>query len=215
MKGFPIFLAGIIVVLFLNGCHNSKKDNSLVILTDSIRTEEPSKVVGKADPFNQLRDTLIGKFDGIHLDTLIMEPSQPFEPLENDMDIYHTQKWHIYTKNGTVKEMKFDSYKAKMKIIAEGDLDGDGKDEWGFIPYYPTSNFVGYHVFKNKKGEWHEIIEPLEIWLPHIEADDFSITLEDLVQPSIRKGYLKVKFSKMNENATEFTVVDSIIKIIN
>ena len=215
MKRLPIFLVVIIVVLFLNGCHNSKKDNSLVILSDSIDTEEPSKVVGEADPFNQLRDTLIGKFDGIHLDTLIMEPSPPFEPLENDMDIYHTQKWHIYTKNGTVKEMKFDSYKAKMKIIAEGDLDGDGKDEWGFIPYYPTSNFVGYHVFKNKKGEWHKMIEPLEIWLPHIDISEFNTTPEDLVQPYERKGYLKVNYSEMNKMGTGFTIVDSIVKIIN
>lgn len=214
MKGLPTLLSGIILIFILSGCHHPKETTS-IILSGDLSPEEIVTIEEKTDPFIELRDTLIGKFDGIHMDTLIMEPSQPFESLENDMDIYHTQKWHIYTKNGTVNEMKFDSYKAKMKMIAEGDLDGDGKDEWGFIPYYPTSNFVGYHVFKNKKGEWHEMIVPLEIWLPHIDADEFNVSQEDLVQPSARKGYLKVKFSKMNENATEFTIVDSLVKIIN
>lgn len=117
-------------------------------------------------------------------------------------------------KKGTVNEMKFDSYKAKMKMIAERNLDGNGKDEWGFIPNYPTSNFRDYHVFKNKKGEWYEMIVLLETWLPHKDIDEFNISQADLVQPSERKGYLKVKHSEMNENNTEFTLVDSLVKII-
>ncbi|RYZ24573.1 MAG: hypothetical protein EOO16_00270 [Chitinophagaceae bacterium] len=43
----------------------------------------------------------------------------------------------------------------------EGDLDGDGVDEIGFLPGWPTSACREYHVYGYRQGKWVEIVKPI------------------------------------------------------
>lgn len=164
------------------------------------------------DYLAQYRDSLIGRFNGIDIDTLICEPMDSLNP--NYKGFHY--KWRVFTKNKTVKELILENKTIGIHFVKEGDLDGNGTDEWGYVTEWETSNWMCYHAFTNKRGKWAHIIEPTPIWLPHIESDDslyYTIDKEDILQPSEDSGFLKVKFSDVRNNGEDFLIIDTLIQI--
>ena len=158
----------------------------------------------------QYRDTLIGRFDGIDIDTLICEPMDSLNP--NYKGFHY--KWRVFTKNKTVKDLILENKTIGIHFVYEGDLDGNGTDEWGYVTEWETSNWMCYHAFTNKRGKWEHIIEPTNIWLPHLDPQDsisYRISKEDILQPSDNSGFLKVKFSDVRNNGEDFLIVDTLI----
>lgn len=163
----------------------------------------------ESDPLSQYRDTIIGRFNGIDIDTLIAEPIG-----EKDGGWYF--KWRVFTKNGSVKDLILDNKTIGIHFVKEGDLDGNGTDEWGYVTEWETSNWMCYHAFTNKRGKWKHIIEPTNIWLPHLDPQDsisYRISKEDILQPSEDSGFLKVKFSDVRNNGEDFLIVDTLIML--
>lgn len=122
----------------------------------------------------QYRDTLIGRFNGIDIDTLICEPIDSLSPIEYGRYGGCHYEWRVYSTNGTVKDLIVGNT-IGINFLKEGDLDGNGTEEWG------------YHSFTNINGEWQHIIEPTPIWIPHLDQQDsiyYTIRKEDILQPS-------------------------------
>ncbi len=164
------------------------------------------------DYLTQYRDTLIGNFNGIDIDTLIAEPMDSLNP--NYKGFHY--KWRVFTKNKTVKDLILENKTIGIHFVYEGDLDGNGTDEWGYVTEWETSNWMCYHAFTNKRGKWEHIIEPTNIWLPHLDPQDsisYRISKEDILQPSENSGFLKVKFSDVRNDGEEFLIIDTLIKI--
>lgn len=160
----------------------------------------------------QYRDTLIGRFDGIDIDTLICEPMDSLNP--NYKGFHY--KWRVFTKNKTVKDLILENKTIGIHFVYEGDLDGNGTDEWGYVTEWETSNWMCYHAFTNKRGKWEHIIEPTNIWLPHLDPQDsisYRNSKEDILQPSEDSGFLKVKFSDVRNNGEDFIIVDTLIML--
>lgn len=160
------------------------------------------------DPLAQYRDTLVGNFNGLELDTLIAEPI-------GEKDNGNYTNWIVYTKNGSVKDIIIGNT-IGIHFVFEGDLDRDGTDGWGYITEWTTSNWMAYHAFTNVNGEWQQIIEPTPIWLPHLDPQDsldYSIKKEDILQSSENTGLLKVKFSDIRNNGENFLIIDTLIRI--
>ena len=160
----------------------------------------------------QYRDTLIGRFNGIDIDTLICEPMDSLHP--NDKGFHY--KWRVFTKNKTVKDLILENKTIGIHFVYEGDLDGNGTEEWGYVTEWPTSNWMGYHALTNKRGKWEHIIEPTNIWLPHLDPQDsisYRISKEDILQPSEDSGFLKVKFSDVRNNGEDFLIIDTLIML--
>lgn len=176
------------------------------LLSLSIFGYQDKNCTVESDPLSQYRDTLVGRFNGIDIDTLIAEPIG-----EEDDGWYF--KWRVFTKNGSVKDLILDKKTIGIHFVKEGDLDGNGTDEWGFVTEWPTSNWMCYHAFTNVNGEWQYIIEPTTIWLPHIDPqENYTIKEEDILQPSKNKNFLKVKFSDMNDGE-DFLIIDTLIQV--
>lgn len=192
MKYLPIF--GIsIIMLCAFGCgskHESRESDNLA----------------------QYRDTLIGNFNGLEIDTLICEPMDSLNP--NYKGFHY--KWRVFTKNKTVKDLILENKTIGIHFVYEGDLDGNGTDEWGYVTEWETSNWMCYHVFTNKRGKWEHIIEPTNIWLPHLDPQDsisYRISKEDILQPSDNSGFLKVKFSEVRNDGEDFLIIDTLIML--
>lgn len=163
-------------------------------------------------PLAQYRDTLIGKFNGRDIDTLICEPMDSLNPYYKG---FH-YKWRVFTTNKTVKDLILENKTIGIHFVYEGDLDGNGTDEWGYVTEWETSNWMCYHAFTNKRGKWEHIIEPTNIWLPHLDPQDsisYRISKEDILQPSEDSGFLKVKFSDVRNNGEDFLIIDTLIHI--
>ena len=220
-------------MLFLTiGCNKTTKnkmsdstfveDNRIIVEPDDtvqpVNAEQPVAEV----PISQLRDTLIGKFDGKNKDMLISEPIlESYEPIQKMNEKYYDvysgwfYKWRVYTQKGTVKE-KIIENTTGIKFIKEGDVDGDGKDEWGYVSEWPTSQWMRYNLYHNDNGRWELLIEPTSVWLPHIDPQDTLYgghTAEDLIQKSDKKGFLKVKFSDVRNDGGDFLLIDTLIRI--
>ena len=170
------------------------------------------------DPLAQYRDTLIGKFDGIKIDTLIAEPIGTKTDTGDPDDIFSGcyYNWRIHTKEGTVKDLVLQNATTGIKFVKEGDVDGDGKEEWGYVTEWPTSNWMVYSLYHNENGKWELLIEPTSIWLPHLDPEDEMYgghTAQDLIQKSDKPGFLKVKFSDIRNDGDNFLLIDTLIQI--
>lgn len=166
----------------------------------------------ESDQLSQYRDTLIGKFNGIDIDTLICEP---MDSINSYYKGFH-YKWRVFTKNKTVKDLIIENKTIGIHLVKEGDLDGNGTDEWGYVTEWETSNWMCYHAFTNANGEWQHIIEPTPIWLPHITPQDslyYTIKKEDILQLSKTTNILEVKFSDVRNNGEDFLIMDTLIQI--
>lgn len=192
MKHLPFFLISLMLLCIL-GCERKQKSV-------------------ESDPLAQYKDTLIGNFNGLEIDTLICEPMDSITPYYKGFHF----KWRIYTKNGSVKDLILDNKTIGIHFVKEGDLDDNGTEEWGYVTEWPTSNWMCYHAFTNVNGEWQHIIEPTIIWLPHIDPQDsidYTINKEDILQPSENAGFLKVKFSDVRNDGEDFLIIDTLIRI--
>lgn len=160
----------------------------------------------------QYRDTLIGRFNGKDIDTLICEPMDSLNP--NYKGFHY--KWRVFTKNKTIKDLIIENKTIGIHFVKEGDLDGNGTDEWGYVTEWETSNWMFYHAFTSMNGEWRHIIAPTPIWLPHLDPQDsvsYRISKEDILQPSENSGFLKVKFSDVRNDGEDFLLIDSLVQI--
>lgn len=192
MKRLPLFLISLIMLCTF-GCGSK---------------HQPAE----SDTLAQFRDTLIGNFSGKEIDTLICEP---MDSTNADYKGFHF-KWRVFSKNGSVKDLVLDNKTIGIHFVKEGDLDGNGTDEWGYVTEWPTSNWMCYHAFTNINGEWQHIIEPTPIWLPHIDPQDsvdYTIKKEDILQSTENAGFLKVKFSDVRNDGEDFLIIDTLIQI--
>lgn len=79
-----------------------------------------NKTHGNIDSLYQYRDTLIGRFNGDEIDTLIAEPIDTIK--ERSM-----WNWRIFSKHNSVNTLIL-TQRFNVKMIQEGDLDGNGTD---------------------------------------------------------------------------------------
>ena len=166
------------------------------------------------DSLAQYRDTLIGRFNGIDIDTLICEPIDSLSPIEDGQYGGCHYEWRIYTTNGTVKDLIIGNTTG-IDFIKEGDLDGNGTEEWGYVTQWPTSLWMGYHVFTATNKEWEPLIESTPIWLSHIDTTretEGTITYDEIAQPSEMKGYVNIKFSDVRNNGEDFLLIDTVFQ---
>lgn len=205
MKKIPVLA---ILLIFIAACAGTKTN----VRKHSTRQD--------IDQFAQYRDTLVGKFDGIKIDTLIAEPfgapGWPEDPDDTESELYYN--WRVYSKGGTVNELILEKQTIGIKFVNEGDVDLDGKDEWGYVSEWPTSNWMVYRLYHNDNGNWNFLIEPTSIWLPHLDPEDQIYgghTAEDLIQTSDKPGFLNVKFSDLRNDGEDFLLIDTLIQIPN
>lgn len=164
------------------------------------------------DPLTQYRDTLIGRFNGIDIDTLICEPIDSIASFEDGHYGGYHYKWRVYTKSNTVKELIIENT-VGIHFINEDDLDGNGTEEWGYVTQWPTSNWIRYNVFTVKNKEWEYLIEPTSIFLGDIDiTNSGTITSDEIAQRSKKKGFVNIKFSDIR-NDGEFLLIDTLIRV--
>lgn len=188
---------------------------SLLLFTIACGPKSQQHMHTEDDSLAEYRDTLIGRFNGIDIDTLICEPVDSLSPMTDEWFGGKHFQWRVYTTNGTVKDLIIENTE-RIDLIKEGDLDGNGTEEWGYVSQYPTSQWENYHLFTAINKEWKHIIDPTAIWESHIDmTESGTITPKDIAQPSDKKGYVKIKFSDIRNNGEDFLLIDTLIQVKN
>lgn len=149
----------------------------------------------------QYRDTIIGKFDGNNIDTLIAEP------IDTTID-RSLWNWRIYGKNNTVDTLIL-SQRFIVRLIQEGDLYGNGTDEFGVRRETDVGTWDNYCVYTYDKGEWKYLIEPIWTYSDHFYTDLNKGA--DVVERTNQSGYVTVRFSDIRND--DFCIIDTLIPI--
>lgn len=159
-------------------------------------------------------DTIVGCFNGIKLDTLTIVPLDTVT-IDDFGDLYDGwhYRWLVKSSNHSVEDFEIGGTIA-VRFVSEGDLDGDGGDEFGYVTDWPTSNWMQYHIFTYKNGQWMTLINPTTVWLPHIDnTEDFPFTAEDIARPSTKKGQIHIRFSDVRNDGEDFLFIDTIVRV--
>jgi hypothetical protein len=179
--------------------------------TDTLATQQSDAISIKNDHLAKYRDTIVGNFSGSQIDTLISEPIGSMD------DEGYYRHWKVFAKNGSVDEVLIDNT-IYISFVSEGDLDGDGADEWGYIPELEVGAWWSYKVYtyKNKKGRY--LIEPFTIWCYHlfkVGDDTPSTSVDDLVRKHSSKS-VRIRYSdiRIDDDLPGWVLVDTIVPII-
>ena len=114
MKNFTFLILLVFTFSSLSSCGIRENNNTKERKEKDMNTSINTSYIG---------DTLIGKFNGVDIDTLISEPIET-----TDRPSYN---WRVYTKKGTVKDIILENQTIDVRFIGEGDLDGNCTTDYG------------------------------------------------------------------------------------
>lgn len=137
---------------------------------------------------------IVGNFSGKGIDTLECVPYGPKTEWDGDSVQIN---WEIKSKQGTCKSMLIEG-QYEPKMVFEGDLDGDGADEFSYLTNSLMSTMEQYWVFTYKDGVWKWLCEPRGLWTFHYDA--LCERGADIVEPSHKKGYVTVHYTQYSED---------------
>lgn len=152
-------------------------------------------------------DTLVGKFDGSVIDTLICEPAGPL--IKDSLMGEFCQEWTVRTINGSVDNIIIGNTFG-IKFIKVGDLDGNGTEEWGFVTEW-NSSLTSFELFTAVNSKWKLLTDPIIIWEDHLNT---VFTESDIARPSHKRGYIRVKTSVSDSDLGGWTLTDTIVPVI-
>lgn len=180
-----IYLMIFILSLYVIGCENKRSE-----------TEQ-------TDSLAQYRDTLIGKFNGIDIDTLIAEPIDTTK--ERAM-----WDWIIYSKKNSIDTLIL-AQRFSVIMIQEGDLDRNGTDEFGIRREVEQGTWDSYCIYSYNNGKWQYLINPIWTYSTHFyeELNNGNEVAERTNNPNI----IKVRFSDVRNNGEDFLIIDTLIQI--
>ncbi len=145
------------------------------------------------DTIEHYRDTIVGNFSGIGIDTLIAEP------ISN-----HSERglidFIIYSKNGTIAPL-YIVQTWRVKMIKEGDLDQNGTEEFGMRLETELGNWHTYEAFTYRKKKWHTI-EPTAILFSTHFYEDLHWG-KGAISPTTKKGYIIIANSEHFDDGTD------------
>jgi SanA protein len=149
------------------------------------------------------RDTIVGNFTGKGIDTIYVYQENHF-PDEND----YGQHISYYAKSNnpeipTIELWGWDQ--VSPKLVYEGDVDSNGKDEWGYLHTWMASQWRQYRIFTLVGNEWRYLIDG-ELLDTH---GLFRSSGVDIVEKGDRKGYVKINYARWE--ADDMDTHDTIV----
>lgn len=106
------------------------------------------------------QDTIVGNFTGNGLDTLYVEMVEnPKYTVHND-DLEQMYIYYLSSPNKNIPKIElYGCDAASPKLVNEGDLDGNGTCEVGYIHTWTMSQWRYYRIFTLVKNEWRYLVE--------------------------------------------------------
>lgn len=149
------------------------------------------------------RDLIVGKFDGKHTDTLRVER----RAVSSD-DTTQGVEFFAVSSRRTIPEVKLHGTAHRPpKLVLEGDLDGNGTDEWGYLATGVSSHWRTYRVFTLVKNKWRYLVKNDRLQTP----EWFRCSGLEILEKSGRKGYVKINYGI--GTIDDGRVLDTVVKV--
>ena len=206
-----IVLTAIIVlvlcVLTIIGYYNiAVKDSCLVIhkkpksLSEEVEIPNDNEEIDEVRRYGMPRyansvaghkecDTIWGNFTGKGVDTLYVVTI-----MDNTKEWDEATTYYAMSNNKNIPKMKlFGCLQHRPKLVFEGDLDGNGKDEWGYLHTWMTS-------------QWRYLIESDKLDTPEY----FRASGMEVVEHGGKHGYVRINYGTWEDGY--FEILDTMEK---
>ena len=206
------FIANILsTIIFFAGCSNTHhtsytiKHKVTACQSYAIGTEGTTKnddMIVRDDTIP--RYLLVGNFTGKMVDTLVCTPTGEME------EDGHYYSWYIKGMNNTVPPFEI-QHTVMGQLYHEGDLNGDGTDEFGILHSTGTSAINSYRVYTYADSKWCYLYDTQygSSWLGHWGWSEGE-PLDNMASPIKGKNSVHVRYSDFRND--KWTVVDSIVE---
>lgn len=222
MKKFPIYMTTGIAVLLLLGVaiwyNSDKKDEDEESLLPAIAEAEPfegydfDRVMNTIEAHDE-QDTIIGNFTGNGLDTLYVRCVENPDAQRTDSIFEERFKWFLASDNAKIPTLELYGYNlVSPKLVNEGDLDGNGTCEVGYLHTWMNSQWRYYRILTLVDGEWKYLVSGAFLETP----EWFRHSGVEVAEPGKEKGtilihhYRETYDEKTGEH--DFIIVDTIVK---
>lgn len=154
------------------------------------------------------QDTIIGNFTGRGLDTLYVVWDSTKEDGE---------KWQFYaiSNNTSIPKLNlWGHHPLQPKLVNEGDLDGNGTCEVGYLHTWINSQWRYYRILTLVDGEWRYLVEGDYLDTP----EWFRQSGIDIAEKGPQKGEVLIHYAYEGPNETQTERIaeirDTIVKPI-
>lgn len=165
------------------------------------------------------KDTIIGNFTGNGIDTLFVERvvdcNCNLEKGYNEEGHFAHEmddelvKYYLASTNPALGKVELFGYASLApRLVNEGDLDGSGTCEVGYLPVWRLSQWRIYHLFTFKDGKWKYLIDP-EADVKDVNGGESLFETGYLLResgyeiatPSCKKGLVRIKYQTQGVNS--------------
>lgn len=166
------------------------EDSLRRVYEDSIRREHYQRMAEMYRYDNSMkghdeRDTIEGNFTGRGIARLFVVQDTTYESPN-----YDTQLYYIRSDNKRLPPIPVYACGAP-KLVNEGDLDGNGTCEFGFLQPWNFSRYRYYFILTFTKGSWRYLFLDNCLATPY---DDFRSMDIEIAKPGPRKGKVLINY---------------------
>ena len=147
------------------------------------------------------QDTIVGNFTGKGIDTLYVVEK------ENNNNDSSGKTFYLKSSNISLAPLNLGLHSGAPMLVNEGDLDGNGTIEVGYLPVWTTSQWRIYRVLTFKNEKWCYLLNPKHDYMDTGEL--IRASGKEIVEPSKKKGWIKVNYETRGMGAM---IKDTIIK---
>jgi hypothetical protein len=159
------------------------------------------------------RDTIVGNFTGIGIDTIYVYQEDHY-PEKNEYDQYTS--YYAKSNNPNIPTIElWGCDGVSPKLVYEGDVDDNGKDEWGYLHTWTNSQWRTYRIYTLVCNKWYYLIDPRNELLSTNMA--FRESGVEVIEKGDKKGHIRVNYSNggMDLDIHDTIVVATYTKITN
>ena len=189
-----------IITISVVSCQSKSKETNNDTANNFFPIEEATN--DSIEILSNWRDTIIGRFNGIDIDTLISEP------LDKRGFPRRNENWRVFSKKGTVKDLIITNTVSCM-LRYEGDLDLNGTEEFG-IDHFKEGQWFDYPVYTYDNGEWKYIYDPANLNSNNYAVERWG-TMDSIVESTGSKGEIHLIVSGWDFEFS--TPVDTVVKV--
>ena len=162
-------------------------------------------------------DTIVGNFDGKGVDTLYVDSEEC--GCDDYLSCEHAQrderiKYYLVSKSCRLPKIRLLAAQyMPPRIVNEGDLDGDGKSEIGYMYTWGTSQWRTYRILTWHKKQWSYLIDPNEEYMSTSRM--FRLSGYEIVEKGRKKGTVLIHFlpEGLNQEVRDTIVRPKYIRI--
>ncbi|MDE6537619.1 MAG: hypothetical protein K2M13_06245 [Muribaculaceae bacterium] len=182
--------------------------------SDSI-PELSSDLYGLPEYINSVKghreeSVISGNFTGLGIDTIYVVE----EEIDSIHNMYDRYKFYAKSNNPELPTIEmFGCGNATPLLVYEGDVDGDGKDEWGYLHTWLNSQWRQYRIYNydNSRKEWRFLYYDTDSDEQHLLSTPEYVRASgvDLVEKGPTPGLIKINYGTWG---TECELRDTIVR---